>query len=105
MYSDSPNFLTWSACDLGLVADEDQSNKFPDPICRDFGLVVDEDQSQFPDLIELVFDFKLFEGVVLFELVFDFELFEGVVVFELFDRPSTFRIDLNSFRLWPLVKS
>ena len=63
------------ACDLWLVVDKDQSN-------------------EFPDLIELVFDFEFFEGVVVIEVDFVFKLFESMVVFELFDRPSTFRIDL-----------
>ena len=48
--------------------------------------------------LKLVILFKLFKGVVAFELVF--ELLEGMVVaFELFDRPFTFRNDLNFFRL------
>ena len=43
------------------------------------------------ELFEGVVIFELFEGVVIFELVFVFEL---VIIFELFNRPSTFRIDL-----------
>ena len=54
-------------------------------------------------VIELIFNFELFEGVVVIELVFDFELFEGKVVFELFDRPLTFRIDLNFFGFEPAL--
>ena len=33
------------------------------------------------------------------KLVALFELFEYVIVFELFDRPSTFRINLNFFQV------
>ena len=79
------------ACDLGLVVDEDQSNEFPDLI----KLVFDFELFEGVVIIELAFVFELFEGVVVFELVILFKLFEGAVVFELFDRPSTFRIDLN----------
>ena len=64
-----PNSRTRSARNLGLVVDEDQSNEFPDPIELVFNF-------------ELVFDFELFEGVVVIELAFVFELFQGVVVFE-----------------------
>ena len=46
--------------------------------------MVDEDQSnEFPDPIELDFDFEFFEGVVIIELAFVFELLVGMVVFEL----------------------
>ena len=73
--------------DLGLVVDEDQS-QFPDLIGLR-SLVVDEGHSnEFPDQIELVFKFELFEGMVVIELAFVFELFQGMVAFELFIRQS-----------------
>ena len=37
---------------------------------------------------ELVFEFELFEGMVISELAFVFKLFEGMVAFKLFIRPT-----------------
>ena len=85
------NSQTGSACDLGLAVGEDQSNEFPDLIelVFEFELIFDLELFEGVVVIELAFVFKLFQGVVVFELVF--ELFEGVVV--------TLRISLNFFRL------
>ena len=80
-----PNFRTGLARDLGLVVCEDQSNEFPDPIelVFEFQLIFDFELFEDVVVIELAFVFELFQGMVIFELAFVFELFQGMVVFEL----------------------
>ena len=73
------NFRTQSAWDLCLIVDEDQSNEFPDPI----ELVFIFELFEVVVVIQLAFVFKLFQGIIVFELVFDFEPMLPMVVIEL----------------------